>query len=401
LLFALIELTVYGLLAGTLLSQLLRDVCAVALLCLLVWERWTGDDGESALPRSWIATVGAFVAANLLSAWMSDDTPSSFEQLRFYPLGGLIFLGTRRLVAAGRWPRLTTLVLVLLIVFSVDTIWQSFHGQSFLRHRAPMWGRFQGGLVYPSDISLLAILLPIGAATLLEGGRWRVAVGLVAVVLVAAAVSFSGTRSAWMGLLLIAIAAGWIHRRAAFGAVLLATVLAVSLLSILAGMTTAPQRLFSKAAYRAEKRVTQWQAAVVLFREAPVLGHGPHSFRRLVRSRHGESSAVGRVVLEWAPYPHNIYLEALSDTGVLGLGALLALLGRGFTALYRRRRDSPVARVALVSLGLFAVIGAFDMSLVKDWVQLCFWLPLGIASAFTPNRDVDAGAESAVPPLPR
>ena len=37
--------------------------------------------------------------------------------------------------------------------------------------------------------------------------------------------------------------------------------------------------------------------------------------------------------------------------------------------------------MALVSLGIFAVIGAFDMSLVKDWVQFCFWLPLGIACA--------------------
>ena len=396
-LLPLIEPAVYGLLAGTLLSQQLRDVSAVALLALLVWERFTRDVDESTQPlsRSWVVTVAGFLAANLLSAWVSADRDASFEQLRFYPLGLLIFLGTRRVVGAGRWRSLAVVVLAMVAVFSTDTIWQWFHGQSFLRDRAPMWGRFQGSLVYPSDVSLLPILLPIGAAIVLEGGRWRIAVAIAAVALVSAAASLSGTRSAWVGLLCIVAAAGWTQRRAALGVAMLAIIMAVSVLAARATTTTAVERLFSARAYRAEKRLVQWQAAIMLFREAPILGNGPHSFRRIVRARHGEKTVVGRVELDYAPYPHNIYLEALCGTGAVGCVALLALLARGLTGLYRRR-DHPIARAALTSLGALAAIGFFDLSLVKDWVQLCLWLPLGIASASESLPRYDSSREAPI-----
>jgi len=162
---------------------------------------------------------------------------------------------------------------------------------------------------------------------------------------------------------------------------------------------TAPHRLFSPQTYRAEKRLSQWQAAWMLFREAPILGKGPHTFRSIVRARHGEQNAVGRVDIETAPYPHDIYLEALCGTGIVGLAALLALLGRGFADLWRRWRE-PAARAAFTSLAVFAAIGLFDLSLVKDWVQLCFWLPLGVAAALSAERGVDDAARSD-PPLPR
>jgi O-antigen ligase len=401
-LLPLIEPAVYGLLAGTLLSQPLRDVSAVILLGLLLFERATRDDEETggALPRAWVIAVGAFLGANLISAWASHDPAASFQQLRFYAIGLLVFLGVRRLVAAGRWRSIATVVLALIVVFSADSMWQWLHGQSLMRQRAPLWGRFQGSLVYPSDVSMLPILLPIGASITFAGGRWRTALALATVMLVTPAVSLSGTRSAWIALFLVAIAAGWQRRRVALGLALCGAVMAVSLLSMRTAVPTAPRRLLSAATYRDEKRLSQWQAAIALFREAPILGKGPHSFRAIVRSRHGEKSAVGRVDIEMAPYPHDIYIEALCGTGIVGLAALLVLLGRGFRDLGRRWSDVP-ARAAFTSLGVFAAIGVFDLSLVKDWVQLCFWLPLGIAAGLSADRAAPAAAGPTVRTPPR
>ena len=51
---------------------------------------------------------------------------------------------------------------------------QVLSGKSLLRANAPMWGRFQGALVYPSDVSLLALLLPIGSVALFGRGSYLV-----------------------------------------------------------------------------------------------------------------------------------------------------------------------------------------------------------------------------------
>src|ERR1700752_5280790 len=94
---SLIEIATHGLLAGMLLWEPLRDAAAIALLVLLVSESVGGDDGPAAKapPLAWRWPVGAFLAANLLSAVATRDATAPFEALRFYPLGLLLFLGAR------------------------------------------------------------------------------------------------------------------------------------------------------------------------------------------------------------------------------------------------------------------------------------------------------------------
>ena len=387
-----ITLAVQGLLAGTLLSQPLRDASGVVLLGLLFFERVSGRDSPR-IPTRWVLVVAAFLAANALSAWASDGL-DAFTELRFYPLGLLIFIGAHR-VTRERSSGIAAIVLALVILLAADTVAQSVTGTSWLRPRVPMWGRFQGALRYPSDISLLPFLLPIGAAALTGSGWWRLAAGAVAVALVAAAVSLSGTRSALAALVVIAAAAGWLQGRARLGLVVIAIALIVALGVAGVAKATAPKRLVSAATYRDERRPSQWRAAIYLFRERPLLGHGPHSFKRILSERPNDP-VLRQVDRRYAPYPHDIYLEALCGTGVVGCATLVALLGLGLRTLYAARRVSATARAAAASLSSFAAVGLFDLSLGRDWVQLCFWLPLGIACALSPS-----GAESRDPPRPR
>jgi O-antigen ligase len=204
-------------------------------------------------------------------------------------------------------------------------------------------------------------------------------------------------------------AAGWIYGRPRLSAALLAVALVVFVATAGLGFATVARRMLSPATYRAENRLPQWHAAVVLFRESPILGQGPHSFRDLVTARHREPD-FRRIQLKYAPYPHDIYLEALCGTGVCGLAALLWLMCTAAAALHRRRA-TPMARAALVSLAAFAAIGVVDLSLVKDWVQVAFWVPIAVAAglssggddeeATTLGRSAGDVAASASPPLPR
>ncbi|MGH7898722.1 MAG: hypothetical protein ACREQQ_12265, partial [Candidatus Binatia bacterium] len=146
------EAVFHSFFAATLLSQTVRDAAALGLLALLAIERLTGK--TEALPATWLRPVVAFLGVNLLSAWWSADPAASFEQLRFYPIGLLVFLGARRVVAAGGFYRVSAVVLGLIVIFGADEISQFLRGRSLLREQAPVWGRFQGSLVFPSDVSL-------------------------------------------------------------------------------------------------------------------------------------------------------------------------------------------------------------------------------------------------------
>jgi len=377
---AAIEIAFDALLVGMLFWQPLRDVAAVGLLLLLV-----ADAGEP-LSDEWTWSVGAFLAVNLLAAVASADVEASLAELRFYPLGLLVFLGGRRTIAAGGGDRVAVVVVAMLVVFTLDEARQYLTGRSFLRASTPMWGRFQGALVYPSDVSLLALLLPIGSLALFGRDGLRAAAGALVCALVATAVSLSGTRVGFLALVIFAICAGWIHGRPRLSAAIVAIAVTIVIATAGLGLGTVASRTLSASTYRAENRLPQWRAAIELFRESPLLGQGPHGFRDIVRARHREPAFRG-VHLKWAPYPHNIYLEALCGTGLFGLAALAWLMSHGARHLWRAGRDRALARAALVSLGAFAAVGLFDLSLVKDWVQVAFWLPLGIAAGGSAGGD--------------
>src|SRR5882724_520840 len=176
--------------------------------------------------------------------------------------------------------------------------------------------RYRGSLAQPTDVSMLPILLPF-AATRMTG---------VVASLVAMASVLSGTRAAF-GATILATAALTVFsgkRSAKLGAWLFTVILATALL----GAATAPRRLFSIDTYAHEGRVAQWRAASVLFLESPLIGNGPHVFREQCADRAASdpTSVFAEIDLSSAPYPHQIYLEVLAGSGVLGFLPFVMLL---------------------------------------------------------------------------
>ncbi len=382
----LIEGMLYVLLAGLLYSERLRDVATLILLALLLWDRLVADEGEAA-PVPWAWPIGAFLAVNVLAAALGERPDDAFAALRFYPLGVILYLGTMHVVARGGFSRLGAVLSLVVLGLAGDVLWQRSTGTSLFRAHLPMWNRYMGSLMYPSDVSLLPILAPLAFAPWVRRRGLAEAAVAVGVGLVAVAIAFSGTRVALATMLLAVLALGWISGRGRMATALLIVALATSVGTALFGASTAAKRLFSTRTYLAEQRLAQWEAAWTLAREAPILGHGPHGFRRLCVERHGDSGTIfARVDLRWAPYPHNLYLEALVGTGAAGLAAFTLLIVLPLYALRRARSDPPAVRASTVAIALFALTGLVDMSLAKDWVQLCFWLPLGCAAGLKQPR---------------
>ena len=109
-----------------------------------------------------------------------------------------------------------------------------------------------------------------------------------------------------------------------------------------------------------------WSAAWSLFLDAPVWGHGPHTF--------GIFSKI--------PYVHNLYLQVLAEQGGLGLAALGALIAYGLVAAWRLQRVAS-SEAALLGAGALAGLVGFcsaavvDLSFVHQWVAIILFVLLG------------------------
>ncbi|MHB8143575.1 MAG: O-antigen ligase family protein [Thermoleophilia bacterium] len=154
-------------------------------------------------------------------------------------------------------------------------------------------------------------------------------------------------------------------------------------------VSSAPASKFDMASPDQEftSRSELWRAAIMIWRSHPVLGIGPDQFR-----------------LNYAPYigvtpdgrirTHDIFFEALANTGVVGLLAMLFLLGSALWVqlrLVREKRLETTSRGLAVALivALMAYIGhgLLDYFLWETGVSFMFFILLGL-TAWLDYRDV-------------
>jgi O-antigen ligase len=89
--------------------------------------------------------------------------------------------------------------------------------------------------------------------------------------------------------------------------------------------------------------------------------------------------------LQPPPHAHNLLLQSLSEQGIIGTLALLAVLAAAFrTALRLRRLEDPalslLGSAGLASLTAFLVHNQFDVTPLEG-TGIYFWALLGLLSA--------------------
>jgi len=191
-------------------------------------------------------------------------------------------------------------------------------------------------------------------------------------------VTFS--RGGWFGAavaLAVVVVVAWLKRRdlgaprwavaalTAFGAILLLPAAAVVL-----------ARGFQGDQLSAASRVADWQTALAMIRDHPLLGVGKGNYLELAR-----------LYNPWAlEYPvHNVYLFLWAETGIIGLLALVAMLVGSLRAAVRALGDKAGhgAAFGLAAAAAFAGIAArmfVSMSFVHPFVNLSFIALAGAAA---------------------
>ena len=125
-------------------------------------------------------------------------------------------------------------------------------------------------------------------------------------------------------------------------------------------------------------RLPLWYAAISMFLEHPLLGNGPFTFAEYYQNFIRIASLPDWITVDdrRIPWPHNLYLEILSGSGIICFAVFVGLLAVSLRKLLVRNQDPLLeqTRLTLLSaiLGMM-LAGAVELTFLRIWVLLLFF----------------------------
>jgi putative inorganic carbon (HCO3(-)) transporter len=204
----------------------------------------------------------------------------------------------------------------------------------------------------------------------------------------AAGVIYTQSRAALTALLIVAVVIGVLHgvrlrvlAVAACGAIVLGLLVLPQTLQqrvgALADIVSSDAALLQDTSLRG--RASENLAGLRMWTDHPLIGVGPDNFE--IRYL-GYSAAIGIDPRPEQRGAHNLYLESLAETGLLGTLAFFGVLGLALTSAWRARSRLQ-GRDALLGEGLFIALGAFlicALTLNSAYARYQ-WIVLGLGLA--------------------
>jgi O-antigen ligase len=249
--------------------------------------------------------------------------------------------------------------------------------------------RVAATLSHPNEAAmLLELTLPLLLAwTWTTSSRWRLALFFACMAtLLALVLTFSraGLLATGAGLVILAVFAarrsGHHTRRrlTALGTVLLVVPLALAWTAVVdPGLDRRLLAGLDESSSVQPPRTQFWTVALDMTRDHPLLGVGPDNFRWLFANYSGTSEDNLGI------HAHDQYLEALADTGIVGLIGLVWLLAALMQNALQRARavgsDWPWRAALLASLSEWLVHALLD-DFERFWpTSVVFWLLVGLS----------------------
>jgi len=348
----------------------------------------------------------AILAAWGIAIYRCPMAQTSLE--RSYGLGlfALCFIAAQvvawhpRLLRALMWAVLLT---VLVCVADVAVQWGV--GESLVRGQPKRHAGFHGSQGNQNDLAVVSVLLPLTSAAM--AGTRGVALYIAMLAITAPVWILSKSRQIMLGWFIGALPplAARIRRKWLLAA-------AVGLVACTAAAVLLSPELRARAAQTASaglgERGPVFGFGLELFTAHWVDGAGPGLFGNYYLSAlKAKWTWMGqRPPPIGMPWVHSLPIEVLCETGVIGALAMLASLAEAVRRLFRAWRSAATDRTLLIAIitaaGCMATIGLIDLTFIKDWVRVCFWMILGLCYAMAPRAEpdaVDAGFPAAHHPV--
>lgn len=312
--------------------------------------------------------------------------------LRFFPFAAFVCIGLR---GAAAWPRLLDACAMLVVLWLLDAWVQILTGYSL---GGAMSSERLSGIFGAGNLKLgpvLAVLSPfVFAAARARFGRR----GLIAMfVFQLVPILLAGSRAGWLMYALVVLAFAWRETRtplrflgwstAAAALVALAGFVALHDSSAFSARIARSMLALDGSEHGVDEaaagRLRIWGTATRMIAAHPIAGVGVRGFRYAYPAYALPGDAfVDSAMDEGAAHAHQLVLEVLSETGVIGL--VLWLAG-AFAALRAWWRAAPAARERALApaLALAAMCFPLDTHLAfySAWWGLLFWWLLALYCA--------------------
>jgi O-antigen ligase len=368
-----------------------RSLAIIALLVLLWRLALTGFQPRALTPAIWLPIVGysAWIVAS--GFWAADSAGWTFAM-------GQLGLALSFFAAFAFMIQSVDQVVALLRTFAAGAALAGFLGiaQGLLGQRA---AGLQGD---PNLYAVYQVAAIPAALTLARQSRSARRWWAAALVPLVGSVVASGSRAGFIAtvvVLLILLARGELRTTQVRKPHPAVTTLTALVLLVAASLVTATYPRFNPARIATDRgsgRLDIWYVAWQQFLHHPVLGIGGGNFKpisvHLLGTVPGVQLIKSHLLLISGIEVHNLYLETLTEYGLIGAALYLSLLlGAVFTArsVERRFSRSPVT-VLIPMFAVFAVTSIF-LSVANSkllWMLLAFTAALQAVPARPGSRSV-------------
>ena len=317
--------------------------------------------------------------------------------LRFLPFSLFAVHALRTPQAA---PSITFAVAAVVSLWLIDA-WVQF-GTGYSLGGAPEAERLSG--IFGADNLKLGPVLAVLSPFVLLAARaiWGRAGLLLAFVIVLVPVLLAGSRAAWLSYAIVCLAFAWREtgtlRRFAplLAGIALAIVIAVLGIRVDSGgfqarldrSLLALQGTSQAIDEASAGRVSIWRAAIDMIGEHPWTGVGVRGFRHDYHEHAAPGDRFATGTAETAAHAHQIVLEVLSETGLVGLLFWITGVAAAVRA-WRRAGTAARARAFAPALALVAMCFPLNthFAFYSAWWGLLFWWLLALYCAALAAHD--------------
>ncbi len=349
------------------------------------------------LGAAWIRTaLGLWLVLLVLVVPFAYDPGQALRSVLPWPRMILFAAALHFWLLDERWlRRLIGATALTIAAVALDTVWQYLSGFDLLGHPwygpdrlngpfdRPKVGIYLSKLFFPACLGLMALAPRRPGAA--RGATLMVAALLGLLLL--GTVFLSGERMALLLILLGLGLAGLLLRGAPRRAMLALLLVAVGAGLLLATVDRAAlQRQFDStvatiAALPDSHYGQIWRNSLHLFIGHPLTGIGPRNFK-LACDDPVEALSETELPLRCATHSHNVYIEWLTETGLVGLTGFLVLVSAWLRTFWRTWREggrAPLAAGPAIAVALILWPFATSGSFVTNWNEVLFWFLLGWA----------------------
>ncbi len=314
-------------------------------------------------------------------------------------VGALVLAGDR-----ARIRRFLLFLVVVGLVLAGNGLWIYVEHGTFRYYRPFMFTRYYLTWTYPVvSASAVALVLALTA----PAGSARQLLGLALTFVFGAFLLVGGARGPLLGLVVcLVVPLLVVAPRAERGALLVPRIQILAFLLVTAAgayvayllatgqMTATLSRFLSLLSYLQHQgtalrheRLSYWSSALTFWSQAPLLGNGIGSFSSLYVPGGGEVAGT---------HPHNILLEILAETGLVGLAlfVLLLLVAAQGVRPARLREDPLYLCVWMLFASLLLIRAMLSDDLAYQWE---LFLAIGLLSLAPPAADTVAGPRPTDP----